>query len=47
MMDELNEFLERMCGRCDDVRSQRSDCEDRLPQATSSDEYFDHLNDWY
>ena len=43
-MDELNEYLECTCGRCDDGKCH--------PQVTASyeeinyDEYIDNLNDW-
>ena len=51
MDDELNEFLECSCGRCDDGKCQCRDCEHELPQETiiynepDYDEYIDNLND--
>lgn len=53
-MDELNEYLECTCGRCDDGKCQccDCDCENEHPQVTTSyaeinyDEYIDNLNDW-
>ena len=51
MDNELNEYLECVCGRCDDGICQcfKSECE--YPQATTYDdtdydEYIDDLNDW-
>ena len=50
--DELNEYLECTCGRCDDGKCQCCDCENEHPQVSSSyeeinyDEYIDNLNDW-
>ena len=50
--DELNEYLECTCGRCDDGKCQCCDCENEHPQVTTSyeeinyDEYIDNLNDW-
>ena len=54
-MDEgLNEFLECICGRCDDGKCQCCTCEDEHehehPQVTTTyeeinyDEYIDNLN---
>lgn len=49
-IDELNEFLECTCGRCDDGKCQCCDCEH--PQETIIhdepvyDEYINYLNDW-
>ena len=48
--DELNEYLECTCVRCDDVKYQCCDCEDEHLQLTScedisKDEYIDYLND--
>ena len=51
-IDELNEYLECTCGRCDDGKCQCCDCENEHPQVTTSyeeinyDEYIDNLNDW-
>ena len=52
-MDELNEYLECTCGRCDDSKCQCCVCEDELSQeATTSyeeinyDENIDNLNNW-
>ena len=51
-MDELNEYLECTCGRCDDGKCQCHDCEDEHQQVATSyeeinyDEYIDNLNDW-
>ena len=51
-IDELNEYLECTCGRCDDGKCQCCDCENEHPQGTTSyeeinyDEYIDNLNDW-
>ena len=51
-MDELNEFLECTCGRCDDGKCQCCDCEDEHPQVTTTyeeinyDEYIDNLKYW-
>ena len=47
-MDELNEYLELTCVRCDDVKCQ---CSEEQPQECSCeesnyDEYIDNLNDW-
>lgn len=50
--DELNEYLECTCGRCDDSKCQCCDCEHEHPQVTTSyeeinyDEYIDNINDW-
>ena len=50
--EDLNEYLECTCGRCDDGKCQCCDCENEHPQVTSSyeeinyDEYIDNLNDW-
>lgn len=50
--DELNEFLETTCVRCDDGKCQCCDCKDEHQQgATSYEEinyveYIDDLNDW-
>ena len=49
-IDELNEYLECTCVRCDDVKYQCCDCEDEHSQLTSCeeinyDEYVDNLND--
>ena len=52
MSDELNEYLECTCGRCDDDKCQCCDCEHEHSQVTSSyaeinyDEYINYLNDW-
>ena len=49
-MDELNEYLECTCGRCDDGKCKC--CKHEAPQETTSyeelnyDEYIDNLNDW-
>ena len=51
-MDELNEYLECACGRCDDGKCQCSDCENEYPQVTTAyeeinyDKYIENLNDW-
>ena len=51
-LDELNEYLECTCGRCDDGKCQCCECEDEKPQVTTTyeeinyDEYIDNLNDW-
>lgn len=51
-MDELNEYLECTCGRCDDSKCQCSYCEHEHPQETiiyyepDFDEYIDNLNYW-
>lgn len=50
--EDLNEYLECTCGRCDDGKCQCCDCENEHPQVTSSyeeinyDEYIDNLKDW-
>ena len=50
--EDLNEYLECTCGRCDDGKCQCCDCENKHPQVTTSyeeidyDEYIDKLNDW-
>ena len=49
--DEMNEYLECTCGRCDDGKFQCYDCEDEYSQVTTYDEinydeYIDNLNDW-
>lgn len=50
--EDLNEYLECTCGRCDDGKCQCCDCENEHPQVTTSfeeinyDEYIDNLNDW-
>lgn len=50
--EDLNEYLECTCGRCDDGKCQCCDCENEHPQGTTSyeeinyDEYIDNLNDW-
>lgn len=52
--DELNEYLECTCGRCDDGKCQCCTCDDEHehPQVTTSyeeinyDDYIDNLNDW-
>lgn len=49
--DEMNEYLECTCGRCDDGKYQCYDCEDEYSQVTTYDEinydeYIDNLNDW-
>ena len=50
-MDELTEYLEYTCGRCDDGKCQCCDCENDHSQVTSSyeeinyDEYIEKLND--
>ena len=50
--DELNEYLESACERCDDGKCQCCDCEHEHPQVTTSyeeinyDEYIEKLNDW-
>lgn len=52
MMDELNEYLECTCGRCDDGKCQCFEHENEHPQVTTPyeeinyDEYIDNLNDW-
>lgn len=51
MDDELNEFLECTCGRCDDGICRCCECENEQPQAVPADElnyeeYIDNLNDW-
>lgn len=49
-MDELNEYLERTCGRCNDGKCQCCDCEQEHPQEfviydeSDYDEYIDNLN---
>lgn len=51
-MDELNEYLECTCGRCDDGRCRCCDYEDEQQQVMTSyeeinyDEKIDNLNDW-
>ena len=51
-MEELNEYLECTCGRCDDGNCQCCDCVNEHPQEVTSyeeinyDEYIDNLNDW-
>ncbi len=51
-MDELNEYLEYTCVRCDDGKSQYCDCDNKHPQAITYEdgnntEYNNtHLNDW-
>ena len=50
--DELNDYLECTCGRCDDGKCQCCECEDEKPQVTTTyeeinyAEYIDNLNDW-
>ena len=50
--EDLNEYLECTCGRCDDGKCQCCDCENEHPQVTTSyeeinyDVYIDNLNDW-
>lgn len=50
--DELNEYLESACGRCDDGKCQCCDCENEHLQVITSYEeinyveYIDNLNDW-
>lgn len=50
-MDELNEYLECTCGRCDEGICQCCDCSQEQPQAISYDEMnyegnTNNLNDW-
>ena len=53
-LDELNEYLECTCRRCDDGQHQCCTYEDEYehPQVTTTyeeinyDEYIDSLNDW-
>ena len=51
-LNELNEYLECTCGRCDDGKCQCCDCDNEHPQVATSyeeinyDEYIDNLNDW-
>ena len=51
-IDELSEYLECTCGRCDDGKCQCCKYEDEYPQVTTTyeeinyDEYIDNLNDW-
>ena len=52
-MDELNEYLECTCGRCDDGKCQCCDCKEHIhPQETTIydepdyGEYIVNLNDW-
>lgn len=50
-MDELNEFLETNCVRCDKGTCDCSDCSEQsqeLPPITPiiDDDYIDNLNDW-
>lgn len=50
--NDLNEYLECTCGRCDDGKCQCCDYENEHPQVATSykeinyDEYIDDLNDW-
>ena len=50
--DELNEYLEGACGRCDDGRCECCDCEGEHKQGATSheeinyDEFIDNLNEW-
>ena len=50
--EDLNEYLECTCGRCDDGKCQCCDCENEHPQVATSyeeinyDEYIDNLKDW-
>ena len=51
MDDELNEFLECTCGRCDDGICRCCECENEYDQESSDneiiyDEYIDNQNDW-
>ena len=50
--NDLNEYLECTCGRCDDGKCRCCECQDEHPQVSSSyeeinyDEYIDNLNNW-
>ena len=52
MDDDLNEYLECICGRCDDGKCQCCECEHEHSQEAiicdepDYDEYIDNLNDW-
>ena len=45
-MDELNEYLECTCGRCDDGRCRCCDYEDEQLQVTTSYEEINSWSDW-
>ena len=45
MDDELNEFLECTCGRCDDGICRCCECENEYNEI-NYDEYIDNQNDW-
>ena len=51
MDDELNEYLECTCDRCDDGICRCCECENEYVQESSDneinyDEYIDNQNDW-
>lgn len=51
MDDELNEYLECTCGRCDDGICRCCECEDEQIQVQSNeeinnDEFVDNQSDW-
>ena len=51
MDKELNEYLECLCGRCDDGICRWCESDGEYPQTPTHDdtdyeEYIEHLNDW-
>ena len=48
MEDELNEYLEATCVRCDDVKCQccEEPPQEYLCEESNDDEYIVNLNDW-